>query len=104
MSSPTGAPPKPVAPVSTSPVTSKQLRKWIGPLALGLVLLLIPAPSSLTVGSGGRSLDLHLGLSVLLIPLPPLSSSPRSYSRLKPSHRIFCVRSFPGRRDTDTHS
>jgi hypothetical protein len=24
-----------------------------------------------TVGSGGRSLDLHLGLSVLLIPLPP---------------------------------
>src|ERR1019366_6906403 len=39
-----------------------------------------------TVGSGGRSLDLHLGLSVLLIPLPPLSSSPRMYSRLKPSH------------------
>src|ERR1035441_567426 len=48
MSSPTVAPPKPVAPVSTSPVTSKQLRKWIGPLALGLVLVLIPAPSGLT--------------------------------------------------------
>lgn len=37
------------------------------------------------VGSGGRSLDLHLGLSVLLIPVPPLSSSPRRDSRLKPS-------------------
>src|ERR1035441_4983201 len=48
MSSPTVAPPKPVAPVSASPAASKQLRKWIGPLALGLILLLIPAPSGLT--------------------------------------------------------
>ena len=48
MSSPTVAPPKPGAPVSTSPATSKQLRKWTGPLALGLILLLIPAPSGLT--------------------------------------------------------
>src|ERR1017187_6437122 len=48
MSSPTVAPPKAVAPVSASPAASKQLRKWIGPLALGLVLVLIPAPSGLT--------------------------------------------------------
>ena len=45
MSSP---PPKPVPPVSAPPATSKQLRKWIGPLALGLILLLIPVPSGLT--------------------------------------------------------
>ncbi len=45
MSSP---PLKPVAPVSAPPATSKPLRKWIGPLALGLILLLIPVPSGLT--------------------------------------------------------
>jgi L-tartrate/succinate antiporter len=39
---------EPVAPVGPPPITSKQLRKWIGPLALGLILLLIPAPSGLT--------------------------------------------------------
>jgi len=48
MSSPTVGPPEPVAPVSRPQVTSRQLRKWIGPLALGLVLLLIPAPSGLS--------------------------------------------------------
>ncbi|MGA3093361.1 MAG: anion permease, partial [Terriglobales bacterium] len=47
MSSPTVVPPKPVEPVSTPPSTSKQLRKWIAPLALGLILLLIPVPSGL---------------------------------------------------------
>src|ERR1035441_6342776 len=49
MPSPNVAPPEPVAPVSVLPTTSKQLRKWIGPLALALILLLIPAPSGLTV-------------------------------------------------------
>src|ERR1035438_2768317 len=52
MSSPTVAPPKPVAPVSASPAASKQLRKWIGPLALGLILLLIPAPARLNATAG----------------------------------------------------
>ena len=47
MSSPTAAPPKEVAPAPTA--APKQLRKWIGPLALGLVLWLIPAPSGLSV-------------------------------------------------------
>ena len=42
-------PPKPVAPVTAPPDTSKQLRKWIGPLALALILLLIPVPSGLSV-------------------------------------------------------
>ncbi len=49
MPSPTVAPPETVAPVSAAPTTSKQLRKWIAPLVLGLILLLIPAPSGLTV-------------------------------------------------------
>src|ERR1035441_8215199 len=48
MSSPTVGPQEPVTPVSAPPVTSKQLRKWIGPVALGLILLLIPAPSGLS--------------------------------------------------------
>jgi di/tricarboxylate transporter len=48
VSSPTGSAPQPVAPVSAPPATSKQLRKWIGPLALGLILLVIPAPSGLS--------------------------------------------------------
>jgi L-tartrate/succinate antiporter len=47
MSSPTIAPSGAVAPVSTPPAISKQLGKWIGPLALGFILLLIPAPSGL---------------------------------------------------------
>jgi L-tartrate/succinate antiporter len=41
-------PQEPVTPVSAPPVTSKQLRKWIGPVALGLILLVIPAPSGLS--------------------------------------------------------
>jgi len=45
------SPPKPVAPVSALPANSKQLRKWIGPLALGLILLLIPVPSGLTAAA-----------------------------------------------------
>lgn len=48
MSTPTGAPPEPVAPVNAPPTVSKQLRKWIGPVALGLILLVIPAPSGLS--------------------------------------------------------
>src|ERR1035438_7613200 len=48
MASITPAPPETVAPVSASPATSKQLRKWIGPVALGLILLVIPAPSGLS--------------------------------------------------------
>src|ERR1039458_4480234 len=40
--------PTPAAHVPPPPAASKQLRKWIGPLALGLILLLIPAPSGLT--------------------------------------------------------
>ena len=48
MSSPSVAPPETVAPVSALPATSKQLRKWIGPLALGLILLLIPVPAGLS--------------------------------------------------------
>src|SRR5271167_1258803 len=48
MSSPTVAPPKPVVPVNAPAATSQELRKWIGPVALGLILLLIPAPSGLT--------------------------------------------------------
>src|SRR3974377_660035 len=46
MSSPTAA--LPGAPASgTQTVNSKQLRKWLAPLALGVLLLLIPAPSGL---------------------------------------------------------
>src|SRR5271166_2921134 len=41
-------PPEPVAPVRASSTNSKQLRKWIAPLALGLILVLIPVPSGLT--------------------------------------------------------
>jgi DASS family divalent anion:Na+ symporter len=48
MSSPAVAPPQPVASVSTPATPSKQLRKWIGPLALGLLLVVIPAPSGLS--------------------------------------------------------
>ena len=48
MSSPTVAPPQPIASVNTKPAPSKQLRKWIGPLALGVILFLIPAPSGLS--------------------------------------------------------
>lgn len=48
MSSPTVAPPEPVALVNKPPAGSKQLRKWIGPLALGLILVVIPAPSGLS--------------------------------------------------------
>jgi L-tartrate/succinate antiporter len=48
VSTPTGAPPEPVAPVNAPPTVSKQLRKWIGPVALGLILLVIPAPSGLS--------------------------------------------------------
>lgn len=49
MPPPTVAPPKLFTPASASPTTSKQLRKWIGPLALGIILFLIPAPSGLSV-------------------------------------------------------
>ncbi|MGB8886151.1 MAG: anion permease [Candidatus Korobacteraceae bacterium] len=48
MSSPTIAPAAPTAPVSVPPDISKQARKWIGPLALGFGVLLIPTPSGLT--------------------------------------------------------
>ena len=48
MSSSIVAPPEPVAPVSAPPAASKQLRKWIGPVALGLILLVMPAPSGLS--------------------------------------------------------
>ena len=45
MSSPAVGPPQPVAQMNKPPAGSRQLRKWIGPLALGLILVLIPAPS-----------------------------------------------------------
>ena len=48
MSSPTVVPLEPVAPVNVPPAVSKQLQKWIGPLALGLILFVIPTPSGLT--------------------------------------------------------
>jgi len=48
MSSPTPALPEPIAPVSASTTVSKQLQKWVGPLALGLILLVIPTPSGLS--------------------------------------------------------
>lgn len=48
MSSPTVAPPAPTAPASAPPDTLKQARKWLGPLALGFVILLIRTPSGLT--------------------------------------------------------
>jgi len=48
MSSPTVAPVAATAPVSAPPDVSKQARKWIGPLALGFGVLLIPTPSGLT--------------------------------------------------------
>src|SRR5664279_2292609 len=48
MSSPTVGPTEPVAPVSAPPAASKQLQKWIGPLALGLILVVIPTPSGLS--------------------------------------------------------
>jgi len=48
MSSPTIAPPAPTAPASAPPDTLKQARKWIGPLTLGFVILLIRTPSGLT--------------------------------------------------------
>ncbi len=48
MSSPTVASPKPVVPASAPPAASKQLRKWIGPLAMGFLLLVIPTPSGLS--------------------------------------------------------
>ena len=51
MSSPTVAPPQPLAPVSAPQASSKQLRKWIGPLALGLILFVIPTPSGLTASA-----------------------------------------------------
>jgi hypothetical protein len=55
-------------------------------------------------GSGrGRFVDLHFLLSVLIRVTPTFIIS-RMYSRLKPSHRIFRVNSFPGRRDTDIQS
>ncbi len=48
MSSPTTAPREPATPVSAPPATSsKQLKKWIGPLVLGFTLLLIPTPAGL---------------------------------------------------------
>ena len=48
MSSPTVVPLEPVAPVNAPPAVSKQLQKWIGPLALGLILFVIPTPSGLS--------------------------------------------------------
>jgi len=48
MSSPTVGPTEPVAPVSAPPAASKQLQKWIGPLVLGLILVVIPTPSGLS--------------------------------------------------------
>jgi di/tricarboxylate transporter len=48
MSPPTVAPVAATAPVSAPPDTLKPARKWIGPLALGFGVLLIPTPSGLT--------------------------------------------------------
>ena len=48
MSSLTVSPPKSAAPIRTQPAVSKQLGKWVGPLALGIILLLVPAPAGLT--------------------------------------------------------
>lgn len=48
MPSPTVAP---AAPTSTPPTFSKQIRKWIWPLALGFLLLLIPTPTGLTTAA-----------------------------------------------------
>ena len=45
ISSPTAAPGAVAS--DTQTVNSKQLRKWLAPLALGVLLLLIPAPSGL---------------------------------------------------------
>jgi len=46
MPSPTAAP---AAPISAPPAVSKQIRKWVWPLVIGSVLLLIPTPQGLTV-------------------------------------------------------
>jgi len=48
MSSPVIAPPRSIPPVSSRAVTSGQVRKWVGPLGLGFILLLIPAPTGLS--------------------------------------------------------
>ena len=48
MSSPTVTP---APPTSASPVQSKHIWKWIWPLALGFLLLLIPAPPGLTAAA-----------------------------------------------------
>jgi len=48
VSTPTVGPQEPVAPANAPPTVSKQFRKWIGPVALGLILLVIPAPSGLS--------------------------------------------------------
>jgi len=41
----------PVAPTSAPPAISQQIRKWVWPLALGFLLLLIPAPAGLTAAA-----------------------------------------------------
>jgi len=41
----------PAAPTSAPPAISKQVRKWIWPLALGFFFLLIPAPPGLTLAA-----------------------------------------------------
>jgi L-tartrate/succinate antiporter len=71
MSTPTDAPPEPVAPVRASAPNSKQLGKWIGPLALGLILVLIPVPSGLSA-TAWRYFALFAAVIAALItePLP----------------------------------
>ena len=70
MSSPTTAPPGAVA-SDTQTVNSKQLRKWLAPLALGVLLLLIPAPTGLP-HAGWRYFALFAAVIASLItePLP----------------------------------
>ena len=70
MSSSTAAPPGAVA-SDTQTVSSKQLREWLAPLVLGVLLLLIPAPSGLP-HAAWRYFALFAAVTAALItePLP----------------------------------
>ena len=71
MSSPAIAPPGPIPPASTRPGASKQLGKWLGPLLLGFILLLISAPAGLNT-TAWHYFALFAGVIAALItePLP----------------------------------